>query len=343
MPGEGLTSQELYTRCCQAKESLHEYFQEHPSYDCQMDEKLAGIRCPRPSFERDENEAEYRREIYDTITSLISLGRKYLDYCLCSSLLPPCPEPVEDPRVPLAVITVCGDECKLMRVCNLDVRQYVITFPMIQHYLNGLGLGGAIMERLKAFCCPRDEVDPRPRRQILTADVQPMVADRSEMPAIGNFVTRSVRRTPRVRTAKSGAQDFSKLLLGAMAEPDRGLDTFKLLAGAMGAVDESGTPLATNLEIENPLQALMINGLVAPLLQNFIPQHLANATQARAARAAGPDTQEETKEAAIARMQSELEALRKTSAEQQENINMLLGDLKKLIETDNGPQSTGDK
>ncbi|HKP51312.1 MAG TPA: hypothetical protein VJ183_01525 [Chloroflexia bacterium] len=329
-PGGNPTPEELYEWCCRTKEAMQDYFRSRPTYDCLLDEKLAAIRCPRPDPQMTDDERQkYASEVQTSVSSLYRLGQEYLRYCACSALLPPCPDPVGDPRVPLAVITVCGDDCTLVKVCNLDVRQYVITFPMIQHYLKGLGVSRWFQERLQALCCPREEVRTPARTRGLEG-LTHLVANQ-ERPRIANFVSRPVRRVSRVRTAESGAQDFSKLLLGALAQPNREFDTFSLLAGAMGAVDEAGTPLATNLELENPLQALMVNGLVTPLLKSFMPQRFAEAAQPIAAKAVKSDT-EESKEADIARMQSELDALRKTATEQQASINILLDELRKMQE-----------
>lgn len=327
-PDQNAGPEQLFDWCRRSKEAMQEYLQSHPTHDCQLDEKLAAFACPRPDAKMTTQ--EYRTVVVASVNQLVQISSEYFRSCACSALLPPCPAPAEDPRVPLAVITVCGDGCKLVQVCNMDVRQYVITFPMIEHYFRALGVGGWLQEYLQAGCCPRQEVSIPSQTPALGPQTH-VVASQEKL-RIANFVARPVRRVPRARTSASGAQDLSRMLLGKLAQPDRELDTFSLLAGALGAVDEAGTPLATNLELENPLQALLVNSLVAPLLKSFIPQKFENVAQPMAAKAVEADREEESKEAAITRIQSNLDSLRETAAEQQASINTLLGELKKMQE-----------
>jgi len=60
----------------------------------------------------------------------------YLDAwlaCLCSALLPPCPEPTSDVRVPLAGLHIGSNPCRVLRVCNWTTqRKFATTFPALQ-------------------------------------------------------------------------------------------------------------------------------------------------------------------------------------------------------------------
>lgn len=336
-PGKDATPEEYYAWCCDTKQALRDYLQTHPTYDCRLDEKIAAMPCPLPSGQMTVSQKKnYIGQIETSHSALLDIGRAFLDYCKCSMLLPPCPDPVDDPRVPLAIITIC-DGCKVMRVCNLDVRKYVITFPLIEHYLQGLGLGNWFRRRLTAMCCPPDEIKRVPEQPapveptpVEPAPVQPAPIDmlgNIEKRVIGGWVAKPVRRVQYARTPETRVRNLSRLALSGLARPERSLDTFSLLAGAMGAVDDNGMPLASNLEIDNPLQALLVNALVTPLLKDLIPSEFAGATQTIASTV-DSGREGEDQQAAITRMQSELEVLRKTATDQQASIALLLEQLK---------------
>src|SRR5207247_7190771 len=67
------------------------------------------------------------------------LFAEYIQYCVCSALLPQCPGQVDDPRVPLATITVKRSPCQILRVCDWDPRRFVITFPTLGYWLWPIG------------------------------------------------------------------------------------------------------------------------------------------------------------------------------------------------------------
>ena len=77
--------------------------------------------------------------------------------CLCSSLLPPCPGPADDNCVPIATLTLnCKDGCNVVRICNLEHRKMVVTWPIVQYYLGGFFKLLNIPELLQRFCCADD-------------------------------------------------------------------------------------------------------------------------------------------------------------------------------------------
>lgn len=310
--------EQLYAWCCDTKEALTRFFQSHPTYDCRLDEKLASIICPLPPQKSADLKgymravAEYQKAVMGVRSEMLRVAKAYLDYCKCSTLLPPCPDPGEDPRVPLAVITICGDGCQLMQVCNLGARRYVLTFPLLEHYLDKAGLGQLFQKEIQAFCCPPEQAKPIE-------------------PSIGGFGVRPRSYTVYASTPEARAANFSRILADAIARPDRIVSTFSILAGAMGAVDEEGRPLSTNLELENPLQALLVNSVVAPVLKNLIPPEAEEIVRPFAARVAEATARaEESTSATVTRMQNELEALRKTVADQQASIASLLEQLKQM-------------
>jgi hypothetical protein len=74
--------------------------------------------------------------------------------CICSALLPPCPEPVEDNCVPLATLTVnCQSGCRIVRVCNWKKRQMVPTVPGLAYWFGGFLRTAGVAEFLAELCC----------------------------------------------------------------------------------------------------------------------------------------------------------------------------------------------
>jgi hypothetical protein len=82
--------------------------------------------------------------------------------CICSALLPPCPEPIEDNCVPLATVTVnCKSGCHIVRVCNWENRQTVPTVPSLGYWLGGFLRTAGVAEFLVNMCCePVDRSEP---------------------------------------------------------------------------------------------------------------------------------------------------------------------------------------
>jgi len=74
--------------------------------------------------------------------------------CLCSTLLPPCPMPAEDNCVPIATLTLnCKGGCNVVRICNLEHRRIVVTFPILQYFLGGIFKAANLSELLTRLCC----------------------------------------------------------------------------------------------------------------------------------------------------------------------------------------------
>jgi hypothetical protein len=178
------------------------------------------------------------------------------------------------------------------------------------------------------LCCPDEIEEPKPNPGLGTPERTPGVVG-----IIGKFEKQVRRVSVRADMPEARVRNFSRLVVENLARPERRVDTFTLLAGALGARDEAGVPLASSFELENPMQALLVKGLVAPLLQSLIPQGAQEVVQPFAAKVADAATAaEEGTDAVVARVQGEVEALRKTVADQQESIASLLDELKRMRE-----------
>lgn len=118
----------------ESKASLLDFFREYPTYDCNYLEKLNEITLEVPSGRgglKPLGDFAFRQ--------LKELANKYLDHCFCSTLLPPCPPPVECNCVPLATVKIRRSSCRILEVCNSAPRRLVLTFPNLQYSLPPLG------------------------------------------------------------------------------------------------------------------------------------------------------------------------------------------------------------
>jgi hypothetical protein len=126
--------------CSRLKAALVAHYSEHGTSHCEEVRQLCTIVCsPEPG------EAEQR---------LLALVVGALQDCLCDALLPPCPEPTTDPRVPLASFTVTGSPCRVIKVCNwTPLRPILVTFPNLLHWLSIFPQGATVRDLLHRLCC----------------------------------------------------------------------------------------------------------------------------------------------------------------------------------------------
>ena len=156
---DGLTGQNpepedlhtLYTLCCTFKEILRDFLETQGLYNCLLADKLATVVCPSPG--PNPEPTAYIGEWKTKIQQLVALAGEFFRYCLCSALLPPCPEPAMDNCVPLATITVQRADCHIVRVCNWGPRKFVTTFPNLGYWLSWLPFTRLLHDLIKQVCC----------------------------------------------------------------------------------------------------------------------------------------------------------------------------------------------
>lgn len=72
--------------------------------------------------------------------------------CFCSALLPPCPAPAQDNCVPLGVITLRGNSCDVVDICNWQQRKLLITWASVSYWLSWLPWQ-CLRQSIAKFCC----------------------------------------------------------------------------------------------------------------------------------------------------------------------------------------------
>lgn len=237
--------EQMLAWCCAVKDILLDLLATHGIYDCALLEQLSKFVCPQPSANMSPD--GYRQQI---LTSLATLAEQFIRYCLCSALLPPCPETVSDPRVPLATISVRRHDCRIVRVCVWEHRRVAVTVPALGYWLSPLTpLLQNIEQALVKLCCT-----PPQRRQNFNANLP-----------------RSFVAQPNVLRPENKLQDFFSLFADALRNEARTVDAQTLFFGAVNATDAAGQPFMTETELRNPAEFLLINQMLAPLFKNLAP------------------------------------------------------------------------
>jgi hypothetical protein len=131
---------------CAAKQSLATYFSRRGGSDCEAVMKLNAIQVPDAAAANFDLQSQ-------TMKNLAIVAVQGILHCICSNLLPPCPPP-EDPRVPLAVVTVRRSNCHILKVCNwTPLRRHVTTFRTLDYWTGWLPLRRLVRDAIEAVCC----------------------------------------------------------------------------------------------------------------------------------------------------------------------------------------------
>ena len=117
------------------------------------------------------NAAEYatNQQRLDALNQrVLELDRTWLEIvsqCLCSALLPSCPAPPATNCVPLAVVTLANNDCRVVEVCNWSQRKLLITWPTIWYWLSWLPWE-CLREWISGMCCGTER-DPQTLQMLM--------------------------------------------------------------------------------------------------------------------------------------------------------------------------------
>jgi hypothetical protein len=104
-----------------------------------MDTLAPASKAAQPTFE-------------ERIAVLDEVLEELFRQCVCSAMLPPCPDPVDRDCVPIATVTVQRGTCVVTEVCNWKAREFAITLPNLHYWLSWLPWG-RLKESLARMCC----------------------------------------------------------------------------------------------------------------------------------------------------------------------------------------------
>ncbi|MDD5320321.1 MAG: hypothetical protein PHD43_06850 [Methylococcales bacterium] len=303
----GANNQKKYTWFQEFKASLVDFFQEYPTYDCSYLENLNQITLTDPP---DRGRVAWEKTFNLSASRITALAAEYWVHCLCSTLLPPCPPPVECNCVPLATIKVRRSDCHILEVCNWGPRRLVLTFPNLQYWLSPLGSQETLSTAIAKLCCA-----PFRERSL-------------KLPAAALDVLTHSSPSMRVAPSETSKYPFAALLSQTWMNKDRTIDALTLMHAALGFTDETNKPLANKFEFENALPFLLLNQVVRPTLEGVLPSEWTELMEVLAARkAAGSE------EAAVSEQEIELKSLRNAVMKLQETMQEQATLIDKLVES----------
>jgi hypothetical protein len=299
------TADELAQWYSELREAVREFLIEEGLYDCLLAEKLASATMPSVAGADD---AVVKSSVLQATYALLAIASLVIQKCLCAALLPPCPDMSETDCVPLATITVKRRPCHVIKICNISARKFLITIPNIQYWLSfftmfqasGANAFDSLRQLLERLCC---------------TDLERWV--RGYTASAGNVFAAAPAHaagTVTVEDANKTDSPFASMLYQALATPGREVNPATLMLAAMGAHDRKGRPLASDAELADPAEFLLINQIVAPMVRALVPSP-AVATLAGAPTA--PST------ADVGTLARDLEKLKKTVDRQQKTIERL--------------------
>ncbi len=215
------------------RDAIRDFIVNEGFYDCQIAARFTMISIPSAGS------TAAPKDLYAGLTEsaygYVSIGLLALQKCLCAALLPPCPDTSQLDCVPLATLSVArGGKCRVLKVCNLAARKFLVTIPNITYWLsffnifdtgkNGVNSFRALLEKL---CC-----------------VTPATYTRGELGGLNLFqvaegLTKKARKTAKSANAQEAdagvlaarsKNAFASLLSEALANPDRNVSVQNLHA-----------------------------------------------------------------------------------------------------------------
>lgn len=287
--------------CADLRTALINLFRKNPGTNCAIFDKL-NVSCP--PVNANTTPQAYLTQVLQLFAPVLI---EYLRNCLCSALLPPCPDPTLSNCVPLATLTIRLKDCQVLRICNLEGRKFLTTFPNLQYWLSFLPYVRNLRKALERVCC-------------------------AVLPS------RDSNLTPGVKA------DFTRSHLGAAApDTDSGvlsgiaLNSFTRLrtstsAGieavayaAAGLNDSKGAPFLQKLDLENPLAVAIADDLLTPVLSAvFPPEAIAALARSGGDAAAGAVGHEREQDSQLESLKGQISDLQQTVDKQQMTIDGLV-------------------
>jgi len=159
-PNQINTTAGLHQACCQFKRAVIDFLGGAQYTECELLQSASAVSCRPPAA--DEKVAAYRPVVETAVNELKKLLLEYLKDCFCLAILPRCPGEPGDPRVILACVTVKGEVCEIVDICNLDGRRMLVTWPNVLYLLSIFPITSLLRRALERFCCEPRESRDRP-------------------------------------------------------------------------------------------------------------------------------------------------------------------------------------
>lgn len=288
-------NQQAYSWFQEFKAALLDFFRDYPTYDCSYLEKLNQITLAPPVPRTVD--PSYVKIFESSASQITAIAAEYWVHCFCSTLLPPCPEPVQCNCVPLATVKVRRSDCRILEVCNWGPRRLVVTFPQLEYWLSPWGSQETLSAAIAKLCCA-----PFPERGV-----------RVPKAGLSDF-THNIAPT-RVAPNEISKNRFATLLSEAWLNKDRTVDAQTLMLAALGFTDANNQPFANKFEFDNALPFLLLNQVVRPTLEGILPTEWTELMEILASRKAAG-----SKEPAVNQQETELVSLKNTVRDLQKTV-----------------------
>jgi len=149
-------STQLATQVLAIRSALIKQMERHAIYNCDLYQRILQVELP-------QTPAGGIAPVNVAQQSLGPIIFELFQACFCSTLLPPCPAPAEENCVPIATLTLnCAAGCRVVKICNLENRRSIVTFPILQYFLGGLVKKSGLSELLAEMCCSEFQIPQQP-------------------------------------------------------------------------------------------------------------------------------------------------------------------------------------
>jgi hypothetical protein len=298
-PAQNASLQDVRRWCCDVRDNLLDLFARHPGTQCGLLDEISRL-CPDPP--PGTTPSQYLNSVSAELSHITT---QFYLHCFCSSLLPSCPAAVIDPCVPLATVTVRKKDCKIVRICNLENRKFLVTFPNLAYWLSWSPLVRDLRKRLEKACCEvpeKPQVHVRPGFSHVTADT-----------------------FARARNTSRRSANFSGAVADAFVR-ESPFSVFHALAlDSLGLHDNAGTPFVSEAEAADPFDAIIARQFLAPLVRDNVPAGItALLSAAGGLDAARLVDENKRRDKAAEAMREEIAALRDIVRKQQVTIDGLI-------------------
>jgi len=243
------TAAQLVQYAYQLKADLRAIIESAAVHDCLLGRRLADIALPDPA----DQDAEAKAQV--AITAMLAIAVDIYRECICSSLLPPCPDDCCDACVPLATLTVRSADLQVLDVCNWSSRKFAVTLPMLGYWLGWLPFVQTIRQAISRLCCP-PETEPgfRMTAALKAVPVQEQTVRRARTATAPGADTSAANTDP------AAWQVAAQYLSGT--NPLSGLQATVLQS--LGITGPDDAALASPAELADPFAALALARLGAP-------------------------------------------------------------------------------
>ncbi len=285
--------------CCSLRQNLLTFFAANPIHDCQIGTLLANM-CNNNS---------------DPRMALAQILWEYVLDCICSALLPPCPCPVSDDRVPIATVTItktAANPCQLVKVCNLDVRKFCTTFPALQYWLSPFGsFARGLRTGLANLCCTIPQI---PQTKLDQPQQNPQI---------------NLKRAAAIEVPPNPMTDLSNFLVSSFLERSQTVNAQSFALASLGLTHDGGQNFMSSADLGHPFEAIFLNQVAWPVLETALPSNISGvlreviAAVGQAGAPAGDST------ATTDNLKAQISDLQRTLKQHQSKLDELQKELKK--------------